>query len=621
MIYFKLFKTNAQNPSLSQNGDVNMFYFKNDNERETIYPRTFLNSINTLTDERKLQVRASNFNYGDGVNATLEVSKKQLEGDIHNLTSDFKILNSFNYCVIFDDLEGLQPYTYYFINSVKINGNKVIFNLYNDVLTTNLEVLQNKRGIRVDRMHQNRFYQVDTDAFEYDFRPNSKLKKNEKYLQGFVNSQYIERIQKIDFEQGAGKDFKSWVLYTVQNGSTFSYFAYPYVGGTVYLKIGENGTPVELDDPSSLFDKGGTQDWKTVSIQTVKYLPCDGSYTITKSGTNYTITTTTASVLNSTVEGYKLLEIVDFCKEKIANFDVFDILGDEDIIFHASDINDNLEPKIYTKDVKKYTYISGSQRLDFSLFDTTTDEIDAISNVSMDLGTYKERINLRGTRYGNQIDCLMSKSRFSGVILKNEVLELPQTTDAYIEFKRNNKNSAITGLAIPLASSVASMGLGIATGGLTAGMAGQQVINQAANIANYACQMDNLRAQPDQIKNSGNDAQFALKYDEVKDYVECWTVENYVQNDFKEYLKSFGYNDGTIHNITTLDTLFTRSVYNYFKTDSDISSKLTNYNGQVAKEISKVLQNGVRFWYVNNETKTKIGQLDQFNNKEKYFLE
>ena len=608
MVYFKLF----QSKTTSDGED--RYNFKDSTERNTIYPLTYLNNISGMSDEEKAMRSLPNIHLGDGVKFSIEINKKKLVYFDGTLANDYNILNKYNYIVLNAD----GKFIYCFINDIQINGSVVVFDVETDILTTELpkNVLNGLKNAKIERRHQNRFYEYETGKLSYDVRVGSKLNKPEDFLKG-NESMYCRRVFKADEYTGEDKYFKGWKVYIVQYGKTFNYYVYPYPATT--LEVNNE----EIDDPELIFADGGTQDYKATSIQVVKTLPVNG-YTITKSGSTYIMDITLADIQVETVEGSKLLNLTNYeienGDEKVLNIDLFDVLSTETIRTLPENVNDNMEPKLYLKDARKFNYIAGSQNLEFSIFDTSSNEINIKSFISLVPFKQKERLRINGAINGVDVDCLLSHSNFSGNILKTEVLDLPQTTDAYKEYMRNNANAYLTGLAIPAISAGAGLALGAMTGGVGAAMIGGTVISQATNAANFAANMSNLKRQPDQLKNAGNDGIFALRTDTVKDYIEDWIIDDNLKNSFKEHLKLYGYADGERYTITNLNDFLIRSRYNYLKFDDDnLVDKLNMVRNKAYKQaIADLLNKGIRLWEITNDIATTFKNEDAVNNKEKY---
>jgi len=175
--------------------------------------------------------------------------------------------------------------------------------------------------------------------------------------------------------------------------------------------------------------------------------------------------------------------------------------------------------------------------------------------------------------------------------VNNTISELPLLNDAYLNYIAQNKASATAGVAVNVATGVASLGLGLATGGigLVAGLG--MALSQGQQIANQVIKMQDLKDTPDSLRQTGNNAEFDIADDNIGVVGLSLTIKTEFMEKLYNYLYHYGYK---CNNFKVPNTR-SRYYFNYIKT---IGATLnTNIDTEWTEKIKQVYDNGVTIWH------------------------
>lgn len=182
--------------------------------------------------------------------------------------------------------------------------------------------------------------------------------------------------------------------------------------------------------------------------------------------------------------------------------------------------------------------------------------------------------------------------------------ELLTSSDAYAEYITRHSNHLVTGIVQPVFQ---QLGMGLAMTGITgnpmpilsAGM------SAGATAFSHMKKLDDLKATPDTIKNTGNNLIHDINQERsaigLRTYVEELT--SHEKQQVHEYYYKYGYRVNkfkTWGNQTTVgdDKIFTRTKFNYVKTnDEEIASNIKSavpMSRIIKQKIQDILNNGIR---------------------------
>lgn len=188
--------------------------------------------------------------------------------------------------------------------------------------------------------------------------------------------------------------------------------------------------------------------------------------------------------------------------------------------------------------------------------------------------------------------------KFSNSI-NNTISELPLINDAYIAYLAQNKANATTGVALNIAGGIASLGLGLLTGGigLIAGVGGAMSIG--GRVADDLIKKQDLQDTPDSIRKQGNNAEFDISDNNLKFEKSILKIKSYYASRLFNYLYFYGYQA----NYFTTPNTRSRYYFNYIKTTGlNLTSNLDN---DIIKAIKQIFQNGVTIWHFRDATTFK----------------
>lgn len=180
-------------------------------------------------------------------------------------------------------------------------------------------------------------------------------------------------------------------------------------------------------------------------------------------------------------------------------------------------------------------------------------------------------------------------------MISSSISELPLRTDAYMQYLASSKASATTGVALNVLSSVATLGIGIATGGVGLAVAGASALGIAGNIANTLLKKQDLQDTPDSIRQMGNNAEFDI----VDNNIKIELREMVITDEFKKLVFSYFMHYGYKANIFKIPNIRSRYYYNYIKVIG-VNIK-TNIDAEFKNELASIFNNGVTIWHYRNK--------------------
>lgn len=174
------------------------------------------------------------------------------------------------------------------------------------------------------------------------------------------------------------------------------------------------------------------------------------------------------------------------------------------------------------------------------------------------------------------------------------ISELPLTNDAYISYMAQNKASATTGVALNIASGVATLALGIATGGIGLVAGAGMALGSLGQVANQMIKMQELKDTPDNIRQAGNNAEFDLLDNNYQIVLSKHRIKE------AHYLKLFNffYHYGYKCNNFKKPNVRSRYYFNYIKAiGANIKS---NIDSEYRNEIATIYDKGITIWHYRN---------------------
>lgn len=173
--------------------------------------------------------------------------------------------------------------------------------------------------------------------------------------------------------------------------------------------------------------------------------------------------------------------------------------------------------------------------------------------------------------------------------IDNTINEIPLTSDKWQEYLAINKASATAGVAVNLASSVATTAIGAISGNPLAIAGG--VLSLGQNIANTIIKQEDIKQSPNSVKSQGNNAGFTLVRQLGSIELEHYSITDTAKSRLFNYFFHYGYkcNDFKKPNIKS------RYYFNYIKTiGANIKSNIDN---DFISEIESIFNNGITFWH------------------------
>lgn len=493
----------------------------------------------------------------------------------------------------------------------------------------------------IEREHQDRFIKENDKlkakfntalenldvGTDYDIIENEKLKDNPNAPDNLVWLEVIATqplVKDVEYSNTDTTKFKNKADKLEQNGVDTNFYCYllPYIIGTnldLYHWYTYEGTGniVQLEDPA--FEATSTA---IVSIRVLHYCPIKyeiieyqpsasyskgylisfpSGYTASAEENNYDLTDMRVIMANNTNFGgvnlqyhtsSRFLNLVDINKDN-ENSTLASTIKPVEIAINDLSIN-NLKNKEYETKLKTYPY----------------EYIQLCDYQSNPLKIKQEYIDSEKTIKFKQSYGIQTKTKYYVEDYNNDkgkeynstsstISELPLFTDEYISYMAQNKASATTGVAVNTIAGIASLALGVFTGGIGLVAGAGMAINSATQIANHLIKMQDLKDSPDSIRQAGNNAEFDLidlNYGLVKTKLRI-KEEHY--NRVYNYLYHYGYkcNDFKKPNVRS------RYYFNYIKTIG-VNIK-TNLNGNIKNELANIYNNGVTIWHYRNKNTFK----------------
>lgn len=172
-------------------------------------------------------------------------------------------------------------------------------------------------------------------------------------------------------------------------------------------------------------------------------------------------------------------------------------------------------------------------------------------------------------------------------------------TDAWEQYVLNNKASINGGLAVSGGQTLASMGLGLLTGGLGFAVAGAQALSFGGQVANEMLKRQDIKNQPDEVRVSADDTFLKLTIGEFYFNLINYEIKPQFKQAIFKYFTHFGYkcNDFKKPNLKS------RYYFNYIKTIG-VNIK-TNIDSEYKNELMRIFNQGVTIWHYRNETTFK----------------
>lgn len=167
-------------------------------------------------------------------------------------------------------------------------------------------------------------------------------------------------------------------------------------------------------------------------------------------------------------------------------------------------------------------------------------------------------------------------------------------TDAWEQYVLNNKASINGGLAVSGAQTLASVGLGLLTGGMGLAIAGAQGLSFGGQIANEMLKRKDIKNQPDDVRVSADDTFLKLTIGEF-----YFSLINYeIKPQFKQAIFKYFTHYGYKCNDFKKPNLKSRYYFNYIKTIG-VNIK-TNINADFKNELADIFNNGITIWHYRN---------------------
>ncbi len=252
--------------------------------------------------------------------------------------------------------------------------------------------------------------------------------------------------------------------------------------------------------------------------------------------------------------------------------------------------NENLEPKLLTSDYTYYEVTFGqvTNKLNVCDFENMI-SFYLMSSYSINNTTTIIPHNYQG----------VDKSVKDLISFDSTLNEIPLRTDAWLQYLSQNKAQLITGFITDTLKTGASIGLGIATGGMGLAVAGSQAINFAGNIANKVAQINDIKNTPDEVKKASTDVVNEFLVNDLYITITTREIRPQFRHKIFEYFYHYGYkcNDFKTPNIRS------RYYFNYIKT---IGANIkTNIDSVYRDELQRIYDAGVTIWHYRNASTFK----------------
>lgn len=186
--------------------------------------------------------------------------------------------------------------------------------------------------------------------------------------------------------------------------------------------------------------------------------------------------------------------------------------------------------------------------------------------------------------------------------------QLPLKTDAWNEYLLNNQASKNGAIITGILSTIASAGLGIATGGVGLAIAGGAVINTVTQIANEEMKREDIKNTPDRVRSQGQNYSITNTLIKMDYDITILTIQDVYKNKVFNYFMHYGYACRDFKKPNTKS----RYYYNYIQTiGCNLKSDIDN---EYRDEIKSIYDKGITIWHYRDANTFKgVGNYDYEN--------
>lgn len=287
---------------------------------------------------------------------------------------------------------------------------------------------------------------------------------------------------------------------------------------------------------------------------------------------------------------------------------------DSQILIERLNINNiksiDLEPKLRTSE---YTYLElgiGSQiKHNYNIEDF--DDWEGYGYFEF-MQTPPTNINggmaIKPLNYTNEKDATLT--------INGTMTEIPAlTSDKWADYIINNRNSMVTGFATNALSTLASIGIGVGTGGIGLAVAGTQALNFGTQIANQIASYKDLKNAPRRPSKTAVDTLLDELLFSMTITIRKYSLRPQFKNKIFEYFYHYGYKCNDFKKPNTRS----RYYFNYIKT---IGANIkTNIDADFRAEIANIFNNGITIWHYRNALTFKGINNYDYENVETNLLE
>lgn len=184
--------------------------------------------------------------------------------------------------------------------------------------------------------------------------------------------------------------------------------------------------------------------------------------------------------------------------------------------------------------------------------------------------------------------------------------ELPLINDAWKSYVQNRRTSAITGLFVNTFEGLVKTGAAAMSGMPFTGVATSTGV--IGNIINFIGQEQQIKKIPDNIKQYGNNGNFAIVDDNIFPRITLYSIQDQFKNVIYLFFQKYGYKC----NESKVPDTQSRYYYNYIQTTGcEIES---NIDQEYMDLIKGIYDKGITIWhYRNSNTFKGIGNYDYEN--------
>lgn len=184
--------------------------------------------------------------------------------------------------------------------------------------------------------------------------------------------------------------------------------------------------------------------------------------------------------------------------------------------------------------------------------------------------------------------------------------ELPLINDAWKSYVQNRRTSAITGLFVNTFEGIAKTGAFALAGMPVAGVASSAGV--IGNIINFIGQEQQIKKIPDNIKQYGNNGNFAIVDDNIFPRITLYAIQDQFKNVIYLFFQKYGYKC----NESKVPDTQSRYYYNYIQTTGcEIES---NIDQEYMDLIKRIYDKGITIWHYRDSSTFKgIGNYDYEN--------